>query len=206
MHTFQLFYTLGSLSLFAFTLIALILAFVHHHLLPFDMRITNFLRRGTGKSTRFFQAVDRIGSIINLIIFVIILVATLYFTNHQQLAWWLSINVCVIALFLNPFFKLLFHRHRPDVPRLAKSFGYSFPSGHSSGSMIILGSLMLMQPLLHFTGPMMLIGTFIGSAIIGVIGVSRVYLGVHYASDVAAGFLLGLSWLFFSYPVLLLTY
>lgn len=203
MHHFQLFYTLGSLAFLLFAIIALILLFGHHRLLPFDMRITNFMRRGTGRSTRFFQAVDRIGSIQNLIIFVTVLVIILYTTNNHQLAWWLAINVSVIAVIINPVFKLLFHRHRPDVPRLANSFGYSFPSGHSSGSMIIFGTLIMMQPLLGFSLATSILGTGICIVLIGIIGVSRLYLGVHYASDVLAGFLLGLGCLLFSYPLLM---
>lgn len=203
MHNFHLFYTLGSLAFLLFVILAIVLLFGHHRLLPFDMRITNFMRRGTGRSTRFFQAVDRIGSIQNLIIFVTVLVIILYTTNHHQLAWWLALNVSVIAVILNPLLKLLFHRHRPDVPRLANSFGYSFPSGHSSGSMIIFGTLIMMQPLLGFSVAASILGTSIGLLLIGIIGISRVYLGVHYASDVLAGFLLGLGCLLFSYPVLM---
>lgn len=199
---FHLFYTLGSLAFLFFAIIAATLLFGHHRLLPADMWVTNFLRRGTGQSTRFFQAVDRIGSIPNLIIFVTAIVLYLYFNGYQLLAWWLSINVTIIAVVLNPLLKLIFHRHRPAVPRLAKSFGYSFPSGHSSGSMIIFGTLIMMQPLLGFSLLNVIIGTLIGGTLIMIIGISRVYLGVHYASDVLAGFLLGLGCLLFSYPLI----
>lgn len=90
--------------------------------------------------------------------------------------------------------KQLYQRVRPDLNRLIDISGYSFPSGHSMNSMIFYGFLVIhcLKLIKHPTKNIFALGL---GALIFFIGVSRIYLGVHYASDVLAGFLLGFGWL-----------
>ncbi|KAA0546212.1 phosphatase PAP2 family protein [Bacillus sp. BGMRC 2118] len=98
---------------------------------------------------------------------------------------------------LNNFLKEFFHRERPPIAdRLVEAHNYSFPSGHSMNSIAIYGLLcwlVLHFPLFRHTLPRMLviIGT---SLLVLLIGVSRIYLKVHFATDVFAGFLAGSAW------------
>jgi len=87
--------------------------------------------------------------------------------------------------------KALFHRARPDVA--FASLGYSFPSGHSFAAVTLYGMLAYW---LVCADPRRGAWVWSGAALlILLIGFSRVFLGVHYASDVAAGFASGLPWL-----------
>jgi undecaprenyl-diphosphatase len=92
--------------------------------------------------------------------------------------------------------KLYFHRQRPDVPWfLAHESSFSFPSGHSVAAICLYGILGYV-----LTGRIQSLrarAATLGTAVFLVLGVglSRVYLGVHYPSDVAAGYLAGLIWL-----------
>lgn len=98
--------------------------------------------------------------------------------------------------------KLIFHRERPLTPLLAAAKGYSFPSGHALMSVTFYGLLILI--VWQSTKPLWVkwpLSITLLSLII-VIGVSRVYLRVHYASDVLAGFSIGLMWLLFSLWIL----
>lgn len=97
----------------------------------------------------------------------------------------------------NHFLKELFQRQRPDILPLIEQGGYSFPSGHSMGSFIFYGALSFMLfRLLHGKWKKTISALAAGSMIF-LIGLSRIYLGVHYPSDVAGGFSIGAAWLFF---------
>ena len=97
---------------------------------------------------------------------------------------------------LNPLLKLVFARSRPvHDPSLAQAAtGFSFPSGHSSGAMVAYGMLLyvLLRVLPARWHPA---AAMLAAALIVTTACSRVFLRVHFASDVAAGLLLGLSWL-----------
>lgn len=109
-----------------------------------------------------------------------------------------SFNIAAIGLSSVPLLfivKDLFKRHRPSDPLLAHVGGFSFPSGHSFSAFTFCG---LLTYILWET-QMNLIWKCIGSVLLFVfaasIALSRVYLHVHYASDVIAGFCLSVLWL-----------
>ncbi|SFF99291.1 undecaprenyl-diphosphatase [Halobacillus alkaliphilus] len=128
----------------------------------------------------------------------------------------MSVLLLIYLLFLSPFsrwvgiyfavnmigisaltkgLKLLFERQRPEVLDEYDGTGFSFPSGHSTGSMVFYGFLIyliVISPLRK--GWKWLINSILGILILCV-GLSRVYLGVHYFTDILAGFLFGLAWL-----------
>ncbi|WP_210466360.1 MULTISPECIES: phosphatase PAP2 family protein [Rufibacter] len=110
---------------------------------------------------------------------------------------WYSVKVPVIAvgsISLNLLLKYLFNRPRPLVPHLVESYGLSFPSGHAMISASFYGLLIYLvyksveEPAWRF-----LLITLL-SLLILFIGFSRVYLHVHYATDVLAGLAAGLGW------------
>ncbi len=91
--------------------------------------------------------------------------------------------------------KLGFARERPFFPApLATESSYSFPSGHSSMSLAVYGTLGYIVAR-HAASRRKQIAALVGStALVLLIGFSRLYLGVHYLSDVIAGFSLALAW------------
>ena len=112
-------------------------------------------------------------------------------------AGWCSAANLVCALALNQILKAIVQRPRPDGFRLAEASGFSFPSGHSMVAMAFFGLLIWFvwrYEKDHVRRVLLIIAL---CAIIAMIGISRVYLGVHYASDVLAGFCLSLIWLVF---------
>ena len=124
------------------------------------------------------------------------------FINKQT---WFSIRVLTISissLVLMLILKQLFQRKRPLSPLLKAARGLSFPSGHAIMAATFYG--LLIYILRHTISIEWLKwgSTILLIVLIVWIGYSRVYLRVHYASDVAAGLIIGLLWLFISLIVL----
>ncbi len=103
-------------------------------------------------------------------------------------------NLILISI-LNQIVKLIVHRSRPDGYRLIAESGYSFPSGHSMTSMAFYGFLIYLTYKFIKGKSLKWFICIVLSLLIILIGYSRIYLGVHYASDVIAGNLISISYL-----------
>ena len=110
--------------------------------------------------------------------------------------------ICVFLL--NYLLKIIFARSRPIDINLIVETGFSFPSGHAMMSLGIYGFLIYLLLLSDKNKISKIIGTCFLILLIFLIGISRIYLGVHYATDVIAGFIISASYLLlfirFIYP------
>jgi undecaprenyl-diphosphatase len=132
------------------------------------------------------------------------LILIFYFLLVKKQTWF-SIRVITIAissLVLMLLLKQLFQRKRPLSPLLKAAKGLSFPSGHAIMAVTFYGLLIyILQHSITIDWLKWLVIVLVTLLII-LIGFSRIYLRVHYASDVAAGFIIGLLWLLISLAVL----
>lgn len=96
---------------------------------------------------------------------------------------------------LNQLLKRILHRPRPTEYRIIQETGYSFPSGHSMISMAFYGYLIYLIYKHVKNKYIKWISISLLSILICLIGISRIYLGVHYTSDVLGGFLISISYL-----------
>jgi len=129
-------------------------------------------------------------------VLVVIAVVLLLWRKKFALALFFVISSGLGGLF-NLFLKWLFKRERPDILPLISEQGYSFPSGHSMGFFIFYGSLAFVIIHLAHRNSMKWIGSILNGVFIIMIGITRIYLGVHYPSDIVDGYLAGAAWLFF---------
>ena len=132
------------------------------------------------------------------------LILIFYFLLVKKQTWF-SIRVITIAissLVLMLLLKQLFQRKRPLSPLLKAAKGLSFPSGHAIMAVTFYGLLIYILQHSITTDWLKWFVTILVIVLIVLIGFSRVYLRVHYASDVAAGFIIGLLWLLLSLTVL----
>ena len=130
----------------------------------------------------------------------ITVILAVYFIARRR---WYDLALLLVAVLgaelLNNIFKFSFHRLRPIFTTpVFIAIGFSFPSGHAMGSMAFYG---LIAYLLIRHNPSLVqrfLVTLIFALIVGLIGFSRIYLGVHYPSDVLGGYIAGLGWLAFT--------
>ncbi len=128
------------------------------------------------------------------IVILAMVVVTGAFAPGRRPAICATINLIAIVA-INTLIKEFIQRPRPEGYRLIAETGYSFPSGHSMVSMAFYGFLAwLVWRYERDTIERWFYCIMIASAVV-MVGVSRVYLGVHYASDVLAGFLVAMAWL-----------
>lgn len=124
----------------------------------------------------------------------VLLLAVAAFAPGRRPGWCCAVNLGLVVL-LNQLLKFMIQRPRPDGFRLVDVSGYSFPSGHSMVSMAFFGLLAWFVWKYEKDKRMRNLLCLAFAGIICMVGLSRVYLGVHYATDVLAGFALSLIWL-----------
>lgn len=121
-------------------------------------------------------------------------IALLLLIKNKKIGLSIFSNIVIITI-LNQLLKRILRRPRPTELRIVEETGYSFPSGHSMVSMAFYGYLIYLiyryikNKYIKWSLIVLL------SILICLIGISRIYLGVHYTSDVLGGFLLSISYL-----------
>ena len=128
-------------------------------------------------------------------IFVISLTTILFFViKDKKIGISIITNLGIVTI-LNQIIKFIMQRPRPTEFRIIEETGYSFPSGHSMVSLAFYGYLIYLIYKLVKNSKIKWTLIISLSIIICTIGISRIYLGVHYASDVLAGFTISISYL-----------
>ncbi len=159
-------------------------------ILEFDKLAFSLFKIRTPLLTKIFLIITNLGSP-----YVLILLTLLSFLlKNKKLSFIITANLGLITI-INQVLKFIVKRPRPSDLFLIVETGYSFPSGHSMVSLSFYGLLIyfIYKYFKNKNLKIFLITLF--SLIIVLIGVSRVYLGVHFVSDVISGFLLSLSYL-----------
>lgn len=141
--------------------------------------------------TVFYKMITIIADTYQSAIITILIVAFLYIKKYYREALFLAITMsaCGIAI---PLLKNILSRERPDFYRLIEISGYSFPSGHTtSATTMYLTLTIIVLSIMNKLNKYFIFSI----AVIGIviIGSSRIYLGVHYPTDVMAGICLGIS-------------
>lgn len=131
-----------------------------------------------------------------LVVFMIVGVAALFLwlTRHKYSASLLLVAT-IGGLALNLALKLSFNRPRPTIiPRVTHVVSSSFPSGHAMSAAIVYATVAYLAARLMEHRLSRIVTMLLAAVIILLIGASRIYLGVHYPSDVLGGYVVGLAW------------
>ena len=132
-----------------------------------------------------------------MVVYMVVLVASafLWQSRHHYSAALLWVSVIGAGL-INTVLKVSFNRPRPDVfPWRTQHVGLaSFPSGHAMTSIVVYGTLAFLIARLAPTAWLKRLVWALAAAVVVLVGLSRLYLVVHYPSDVVAGFIIGGAW------------
>lgn len=165
-------------------------------ILIIDHQIVNWIYTfRTSWMTFIMRIITSLASSYAIAALTFILVFTFYIKNKNKLIIPLLVTVTINFLFVE-IVKLVTARARPELQyALAVEKSYSFPSGHTLFAITFYG-LLVLYSLMFFKNPKAKITSIIIGIILTVaIGFSRIYLGVHWPSDVLASLLIGTSWL-----------
>lgn len=177
--------------------------FIDKNMDVFDYTITNLIRYFASPDLdRLMIYITNIGSTHFYGILVPISLFTLAF--HHQWRQAFSLSLCLLgAGVLNYLLKYLFERSRPDALQLVVASGYSFPSGHAMGALCFYGMLAYLASRVIPKWRWRFVLFFLTTLLVTAIGISRIYLGVHYPSDVLGGYTAGATWLSFCISLLI---
>lgn len=173
------------IPLLCFLVIIILLLF--NYALPIDLwfyhKIAFFIHEPL---TTILKGITFLGEPKTIVVFAIIWFIILWKKDQKEIKPFLLLlflSLCFIV-----FLKAIFVRERPNILQLIPIDGYSFPSGHSIISVSFYGYLMTYM--IENQKSKLLTITITVLLIFG-IGISRIYLGVHYLSDVLAGYSIG---------------
>ncbi|MGG0383409.1 phosphatase PAP2 family protein [Priestia filamentosa] len=168
---------------------------VEEELHTFDITIIDWIQSFiSDKLTKILETLTFLGSA-KAVIAISILIIILMLFNKK---WWETLFFVVAVLgssLFNLLLKFIFQRTRPSIHPLITETGYSFPSGHSMVSFVLYGMITYFLVLFYIKRFVKIITILFFSLLVLLIGISRIYLGVHYPSDVLAGFAVGGTWL-----------
>ncbi len=186
-----------------FLVTTFIFAFIAHEVIGenedvFDRKVFQFLATyTTPKLIHLMGLLSFFGTPYFLIPAYLLLIIFLFLKKKNSEA----IDIAIIAVSSTVIMialKRIFHRQRPDLPFFRELDTYSFPSGHAVSSFIFCSVLIYLIWKDKITGWKYFLAGFLLLFSLA-IGISRIVLRYHYASDVLAGFCLGFAWVLFSF-------
>jgi len=193
-------YIYASFALLLFVALGYLVKFYPEVLTGFDSNIQTWVRGGLPAGlTRFFKTITMLGNTPVQAIIAIVAVIWLYLRQYKAEAIFVGASG-LLASILIVSLKYIYQRQRPSITHLVHASGYSFPSGHSLGTFMILGAIAIVLAQRLEKKESKIVVYAITGLLIFLVGLSRIYVGVHYLTDVLAGFTLAFGLLNAIYP------
>ena len=196
----QTFLTKGSFALLLFVILGYVVKFHSGQLKGFDSLLQTTLRGNLPHAlTVFFSSLTSLINTPVIVTWVALLLGIFLYKKWWSEAILLAGNLALTGI-LVALLKNVYQRPRPTIQHLVEEGGFSFPSGHALASTLVVGALVIIvsqrvknRHLRHLLQVLLMV-------FILTIMTSRVYLGVHYPTDVLGSLFLGLGMLHIEFP------
>ena len=152
--------------------------------------------RATPWLDRAALEVTALGDTVVVVVLALVAASLLWILGRRAYASLLVIAISGAAI-INPLLKIIFDRPRPQVFEWRAHFAYTsqaYPSGHATISMVTFATLAFIIHRLAERGTVSVAAAAVAAFVITLVGLSRLYLGVHHPSDVLAGYVVGFAW------------
>lgn len=160
---------------------------MHEQLHIFDDTIVRLIQSLPRNLDGFMQVVTFIGQPA-ITISIIVIVISYGLLRERRIA--IAGGIAGFTFVVNGLLKLIIHRHRPLTANLLHLDTYSFPSGHTAGSTLAFGLIAILLYRI-VPRPWRMVVVIVAAILIFLVGISRIYLGAHYPSDVIGGWIVG---------------
>lgn len=178
--------------IFLISLIVLLVLIKTNAIYAFDMTIYNMLISNMNESlTNFFKMITFLGGTSGISAFCLLALIIGIILKKGKMGF-LIFGCTLVNWILNEVLKNIIQRPRPEILRLIPETSYSFPSGHTLASFSVCGILIYLILRSGLNRTIKIILTVLLTVFPILVGASRIYLGVHYASDVLGGILFAL--------------
>lgn len=147
-----------------------------------------------GRYLNFFYKMTQIGSTPSYIILTILLLIGLSLNKHILGLIFVPVNL-IGSVLVNELLKVIFAKPRPQIEHLTHADFFSYPSGHSMSALVFYGFLAVLSHEFFKKNITRFMVWLVASIVVLLIGLSRIYMGVHFPLDVLGGYLAGISWL-----------
>jgi len=164
----------------------------------YDQQVTSYVISFRNPAlTKYFVFITNVGDLYGYLI-VIALTTLISFVIFKQKKYvGQIILVLALASVSNMILKRFINRARPGIEHMVSVETLSYPSGHAMSAMAFYGFLIYLFYTFKMNKILKILAIIILAILILSIGISRIYLGVHFPSDIAGGYLAGLIWVFF---------
>jgi undecaprenyl-diphosphatase len=189
----------GFIFLILFGIIAWGVYFESGWVTSFDLSWIERIQTGVSEGkTTLLMRITELGNIRFIIVLTIVIALVLFFKRRYAEGLWFGGTILFCAAVMGKILKETFDRERPQFMQLVERSSESFPSGHATATTIFYGLIGLVIVLAAAKAWQKFAAGLITLAWIVFILVTRVYLGIHFPTDVVAGFLYGLAAIFLS--------
>ena len=194
-------YKNASYAALAFVILGYVVKFYPAYLTGFDTAIQTAIRGDLPAiASQFWTSITVLGNVIPLFSLVFILAVFFYWKSWKAEAC-LLVGSLFLMMGASTALKFLYQRPRPTIEWVISTIGYSFPSWHTAATMLVAAVLAIVlyqrcqRKFWRYFGQILVIGLAI------LVAISRIYIGVHFPTDIIGGWLLALLLLLGLYPI-----